>query len=287
MSRGTAARYGRVLEAFGRYAAARGVAAAGDVTPELCERFCGAPSLDGRGPAASTSGVRLAALRSAFDALIEAGLFTVNPASGIRVDRAASASRPCPLTPVEVDRLRAGGKLNPRDTLRPACVALALAGATHSEVAAAVAADFDRPTGGLRLGRSTHAERVVIVDGAAIAALTARVEAIQRMSRRGDTKWDSIPLAMHRPVGEYRRDSVAPAVSMNLSRALDRAGITRAGVRPRSCREYAANVIYARSGRVEDVAQTLGVVSLDAAFRLVDPHWQQRWSSIFTRRRDG
>lgn len=87
---------------------------------------------------------------------------------------------------------------------------------------------------------------------------------------------------MHRPVSAYPAESVAPTVSMNLSRGLKRAGITRVGVRPRSCREYAANAAYARTGRVEDVARHLGMASLDAAYRLLDEGWQQRWGHIDT-----
>jgi hypothetical protein len=135
----------------------------------------------------------------------------------------------------------------------------------------------------------TRSERVVNVDAAAGAALAARISEVRRLSRRFDVRWDpeSAPLAMHRPVGAYRAESVAPTVSMNLARALDRAGISRAGVRPRSCREYAANVVYARTGRVEDVAAELGIASLDSACRLIEPYWQQCWAAALLTRGDG
>ena len=82
---------------------------------------------------------------------------------------------------------------------------------------------------------------------------------------------------MHRPVLAYPASSVAPTVSMNLTRALQRAGVTRAGVRPRSVREFAANRTYALTGRVEDVAQLLGLASLDTAAGFLDEDWQYRW----------
>ena len=72
---------------------------------------------------------------------------------------------------------------------------------------------------------------------------------------------------MHKPAAAYRPQSVAPTVSMNLSRALRAAGITRCGARPRSLREYAANRVYSHTGRVEDVAGQLGLRSLDTALR--------------------
>jgi hypothetical protein len=82
---------------------------------------------------------------------------------------------------------------------------------------------------------------------------------------------------MHRPAFEYPLNSIAACVSVNLSTALARAGVARVGVRPGSVREYAANYAYAVTGRVEDVAELLGLSSLDTAARFVDPAWQDRW----------
>ncbi len=275
----TAARYDRVLEAFARYAAAHGVAAPTDVTPSLCLRFCEAPSRDGHLPGGSTSRVRLAALRSAFDGLVEASLVPENPTLGLRVDRQPSLLSLRPLTPGEALRLFSAGQLSSIDTLRPACVALALTGATHAEVARAVVADADLEAALVRLGCGTRFERTVDLNVAANTSLTARVRSQRLEWRRRKRSWDpeSVPLAMHRPVSAYRADVVAPTVSMNLARAMKRAGVTREGVRPRSCREYAANAIYARTGRVEDVAERLGIVSLDAAYRVLDWEWQRQW----------
>jgi hypothetical protein len=89
---------------------------------------------------------------------------------------------------------------------------------------------------------------------------------------------------MHQPLSVYPPSSVAPSVSMSLSRALHRAGITRAGVRPRSVREFAANRTYARTRRVEDVAQQLGLLSLDTAAHFVDHKWQDRWGDLIRAR---
>jgi hypothetical protein len=43
----------------------------------------------------------------------------------------------------------------------------------------------------------------------------------------------------------------------------------------------------ARTGRVEHLAAELGIASLDAAFRLIDPDWQRHWGELFRRRGDG
>ena len=66
-------------------------------------------------------------------------------------------------------------------------------------------------------------------------------------------------------------------MSNNLGLAIRHAGIHRAGVRPKSVREYAANAIYARSQRIESVAEQLGMISLDTAARMIVSAWQDRW----------
>lgn len=279
MTVGTAARYERVFDAFEKYAIAAGVHEARRATAQLCVRFATAATRCGYAPAGSTAAVRLAAVRDAFEGLLGAGLVPENPALDLYVTREQTVVHTRPLTPEEAQRLLIACRLFSTDTLRPACVALALTGASHVEVARAVVADADLEAGLVRLGCGTRFERTVDLDVAAIAALGARVSAQRREWRRRKRPWapDLAPLAMHRPFSAYRAGVVAPTVSMNLSRAMKAAGVTRVGVRPRSCREYAANAVYARTGRVEDVAQRLGIVSLDAAFRLLDWEWQRQW----------
>ncbi len=96
MADGTAARYMRVFEAFCRYAVASGVADAGGATARLCERFAAAPMTGDRSPTGSTAGVRLAAIRDAFDGLVEAGVAAQNPALGLRVSREPATVLPRP-----------------------------------------------------------------------------------------------------------------------------------------------------------------------------------------------
>jgi integrase len=160
-------------------------------------------------------------------------------------------------------------------------VAAALAGASHAEIAQLMVSDADLDLRFLVLG-SNRSRRTVFLDGASLTALRTQVAALRKASRRSQTGWDPalVPLSMHKPVSAYPSSSVAPTVSMNLSRAMSRAGITRPGVRPRSVREYAANRVYAHTGRVEDVAQLLGSRSLDSAFRFIDPLWQEQWGEV-------
>lgn len=71
------------------------------------------------------------------------------------------------------------------------------------------------------------------------------------------------------PLTSYPLNSVAPTVSNNLGLALRHARIRRAGVQPKSVREYAANAVYAKTERIEAVAEQLGVPSYDTTARLI------------------
>lgn len=279
---GTADRYLRAFEAFTRYAQVHGVVRCDGASPEVCERFVYADFSARERPSASTSRVRLAAVRDAYRALIAAGLCGLDPTSGVAVERRVGVPLLCPLAPPEVDRLHKTSRVRTTDTLRPAVVVAALAGASHSEIAALVVDDLEVAGMSLQLGRGTSRLRTVTLDLPSEATLRARVSALQRLHRRSGGGWDPcvVPLALHKPVTAYRRGSVAPTVSMNLSRAMQRAGITRPRVRPRSLREYAANRVYAQTRRVEDVAHQLGLRSLDSASRLIDPGWQERWGEV-------
>jgi integrase len=206
----------------------------------------------------------------------------VDPTIGLRVEGTTGSLVLCPLTPLEAQRLRAAGRTRPGDTVRPAAVTIALLGGSHGEIAAALISDVDFLGGRLRLGRGTTGDRWVALDGIGGGVLQERLAVQKRAWRRRGQPWNphSVPLAMPQPLSAYPPSSVAPSVSMSLLRALHRAGVTRAGVRPRSVREFAANRTYALTRRVEDVAQQLGLSSLDTAAHFVDHAWQDRWGDV-------
>jgi len=283
MTAGSAARYSRVFESFTRYAAARGVhLGSAAVLPGICRDFVDS-ALPGRAaPSMSTQRFRLTVVRDAFGVLRQAGVTLSNPTAELRVEWRVGPPVVCPLTPAEAQRLRVAGRAGVTDTLRPAVVTVALAGGSHREISEAVVADVEIDRARLRLRGPSGGERWRALDSTGVATLRARIAAQRLVWRRLSRVRDPlvVPLAMHRPVPEYPASSIAPTVSMNLSRALHRAGITRAGVRPRSVREYAANNTYALTGRVEDVAQLLGLASLDTAAGFLDEDWQDRWGPI-------
>ena len=223
---GTADRYLRAFQGFTRYAVAHGVVRFDGVSPEIGRRYIYASVSANERPSASTSRLRLAAVRDAYRGLIEAGLCGVDPTAGLTVERHLGVRALDPLTPLEVDRLRNASRLRPSDKLRPAMVAAALLGASHSEIAGLVVDDLDVGGASLRLGRATSATRLVALDKLSLQSLRARMSALRRLHRRSSCGCypDVVALALHKPAPAYRPQSVAPTVSMNLSRALEAAG---------------------------------------------------------------
>ncbi len=281
LTTGSADRYLRVFESFTRYAKARGVLGSDAVLPATCSDFVDAALVRHVAPSTSTRRFRLTVIRDAFLVLMEADLASSDPTRDLHVKWRVAQRAVCPLTPAEGRRVCIAGRTRPTDTLRPAVVVLALAGGSHREISEGVVADVNVDQARLRLRGTSGAERWRALDLAAVATLRERIVAQRLIWRRLRRAWDPlvVPLAMYRPLSEYPTRSVAPTVSMNLSRALQRAGVTRAGVRPLSVREYAANRIYALTGRVEDVADHLGMASLDTAAGFLDASWQDRWES--------
>lgn len=276
----TQARYSQVFGSFVRYAEANSANAPDDVTSALCWRFVVAPVRGGRLPSTSTSRVRLTVTRVVFAAMASAGTVSIDPTTGLRVTHQAVARVPIPLTPPEAKRLILTGCVSPGDTLRPATTALALAGATHAEIAGAVVSSFRPDEATLTLGEG-HGARLVTVPPQLVDIFLRRSRNQQAYWRRRGQPWDPelVPLALNRPARSYPMNSVAPTVSNNLSRALRHAGIHRAGVQPKSVREYAANAVYATTMRIEAVSEQLGIPSYDTAARLIDRVWQEQWGN--------
>ncbi len=271
MTPGTAARYSRVFASFVRFTAATGCANPADADLQLVIAFVRAPRGGGLQPAGSTSRFRLTVVRDAFAALRDAGLVHEDPSAPLSVVHPAMPRVPVPLTPAEISRLRAAGRVSPRDHVRPAAVELALAGGTHLEIAHTVVGDLDLRGARVRLG-----DRRSDLEPFAVSTLVARVASCRRSSRRARTGWDpsETALALRRPFETYPETSIAPGISSSLSRAMKNAGVVRNGVRPASLREYAANRRYALTDRVEDVAALLGLDSLDVARGFICERWQ-------------
>jgi site-specific recombinase XerC len=280
----SAARYAQVYTAFSRYAAANGVRSPEAVTPDLCRCFVNAPLRGGDAPRTATSRLRLTALRSAFEVLVSTRTVSANPTDGLKVRQEKPARLPTPLTPSEAARLLVAMRVAYGAAPWPAICALALLGPVHAEIAATVMADLDEAAGHIVLGEG-DAFRALPVPPALVEVLARRVAAQRVEYRRRGEPWDPamVPLALSRPAASFPINCVAPTVSNNLGLALRHAGIHRAGVQPKSVREYAANELYATTQHIETVAEQLGLSSYDTAARLIDRAWQERWGETLRR----
>lgn len=275
MTPGTVSRYERVLASFARFAQANFLSSLTAADMRVCQSFISAPRQGGFEPAASTSRFRLTVIRDAYLGLVLAGFATRDPSVGLRVIQRPQIREIVPLTPVEVGRLRTACRVSPRDHLRPATVELALLGGSHLEIAETVVADLNLANVAIRLGG-----RWRDLDAFASATFTARIAVCRRSAVRAHRPWNPAitAVALARPLSSYPETSVAPSVSSSLSRAMASAGITRAGVRPASVREYAANRHYVLTGSIEAVADFLGLESLDVARGFISPAWQAQFA---------
>ena len=273
-----------MLQSFARYAAANGVLTCDAVHSSLCTGFVNAAVPRHGAPMAATRRFRLTVVRETFRVLNGVCAVAENPADGLSIETEVG-ERPrtqVPLTPSEVGRIRASGRMNAQDTLRPAAVTAALLGASHREIFELVVAHVDLDHAQIHLGAARKNSRRLPLDENDMLALQARMAAQEHSWRRRGLDWrpNTVPLASRSEASEYPSASIAPTVSTNLSRALHRAGVARRGVRPRSLREYAANRTYALTERVEEVARVLGLSSLDTAMTFIDPGWQAKWAVV-------
>ena len=278
--------YKNTATRFARFAVAHGVLTASGIDRPLCAGFvlagiAGQGATDGRRgrpPAPQTSQIRLIALRGLWAAAVQEGLCKGDePTLGLQIRRCPARDLN-PLTPPEVSALRLRGRCTAEDTLRPVQVELALAGASQVEIANVRVADVDLGAWRVNLLSRRDGARQVHLEGLARPAVRARLAQLSRTYRSSLGPLSSHPLALDHPVDHYAAGSLSPMVASSLRRALDAALITRLGVSPISILQYAANAAYAVTGRVEDVADLLGRRSLDAAARLVAPHWQAAWA---------
>lgn len=250
-----------------RYLAAAGADNWSDVTPEMAEGWCRAAARHrGRwtSPAASTVRNRQWALTVVCDALEAAGA-GVDPALRPgRAPRPATARRSRPQTAAERDLVRAFADRGLVGSRRSAMVALAEAGASPAEIAAARACDVDLAAGTVRLG----------VDRSRVNPLTGwGAEAIRRvLSVNGIDPADGARLCVTNRISLQQG---AQSVATRLCDAIRDAGLAEApGVTGGSIRLTAAAEVLARGG-IEAAARFLGSASLDAAAAALGHHWDR------------
>lgn len=293
----TATLYRRHLETFGRYLAAHDVTLTSEVTGRIVDAWVDAPisavspgsrGRAGQNPAEATRRNRQVSIRWALEVWAASGWIQPEVVPTRTLGRTASQA-PCPVLPAEARRLRVAGQHSPADTLLPALVALGLSGLNHTEIARLTLDSYDPDTGRLTVvGRGGRRTREIALDPVARRPIDAHVRALHKVKRLDDLTNDPArcPLSLPTAPRTHRREVTGTAVGQHLYRAVAIAGITRDGVTPGSLQEYAANACYARTNRIEDVATLLGLVSLDAAMRLIDRDWQRAHAATIREQQD-
>ncbi len=278
----TLSRYEHNLNQFVTYARAIGAEMLRECDPVVCADWVHARpvgkmwSANTTGqPAYGTQANRRTSLINFFATCHHLGLWDQNPGEKVTT-HGRSNGRIRPLTEAEAARLMDRAAYGARENKMPATVALALAGATVTEIAQVEGTDvhLDEQVVWLPgLGRR-NLPRWVPLDDWQTTALRNR---IAYLTRRNGHDISGLSLVHRGRVTDQDPTKFAMTTNQMLVRALAKAGLGPSdGVRPSSIHEYVANRVYAETGSMEAVAVRCGLRSLDAAARLVTTDWRVR-----------
>lgn len=277
----TLRRYEHNLNQFLTYATAVGAEVLSDCDPLVCADWVHArpvgtmwaANTTGQ-PAYGTQANRRTSLINFFATCHHLGLWDQNPAEKVTT-HGRSNTRTRPLTEAEAARLMDRAAYRARENKMPATVALALAGATVTEIAQVEPVDVylaEQVVWLPGLGRRNLA-RWVPLDEWQTDALASRITYLTRRNGRNSIAGFSM---VHRGrVADQDPTKFAMTTNQMLTRALGKAGLgVEQGVRPSSIHEYVANRVYTETGSMEAVAVRCGLRSIDAAARLVSVDWR-------------
>ena len=248
-----------------RYLAAAGAERWADVTPEMARGWCSAAAKR-RGrwatPAASTIRNRQWALTVVCDALEAAGAEIDAALRPGRKPRPDTPRRSRPLTPAELDSVRAFADRGLAGSRCSAMVALAEAGASPAEIALTRVRDVDLGAGTVRLNPDRPRVNPLTGWGAEAIRLTLTVNGIDPATHTR--------LCVTDTVGPRQG---AQSVATRLCDVIRDAGLAEAqGVTGGSIRLTTAAEVLARDG-IEAAARFLGAKSLDAAAAALGHDW--------------
>lgn len=278
----TLRRYQHNLNQFVTYARATGAEMLRECDPVVCADWVHArpagkmwaANTTGQ-PAYGTQANRRTSLINFFATCHHLGLWDQNPGEKVTT-HGRSNGRIRPLTDTEAARLMDRAAYGARENKMPAAVALALAGATVTEIAQVESLDVHLPEQVVwlpGLGRR-NLSRWAPLDEWQTNALRNR---LTHMAQRHGDNTAGLSLVHRGLVADQDPSKFAMSTNQMLVRALAKAGLGPAdGVRPSSIHEYVANRVYAETGSMEVVAVRCGLRSLDAAARLVTADWRAR-----------
>jgi integrase len=233
-----------------------------DVSPITARSFVTAADADGRPAGASLQRARRSAVRALYRCGRKVGLATTDPTADIRLPP-LSALRARPLTDDEILECRAASTWSLTSDRRAVAWALAEATCRSGEIPNVLVCDVDNRTGALviRGGGRCKSRQV---------QLTAwgREQVSFHLANDPDL---STPLVY--AGGSPRLGGLVSANSA-ISQVLQRAGLAdEPDVRPSSVVAWAGTKVLERTGRIEMVADALGLTSLDSAASFIGWNW--------------
>lgn len=235
-----------------------------DLTPSVCETFVRSPSPSGSMPSARLMGQRRTALRFVFRLARAEGLLAGDPTIDLDLpSRSPSPARP--LTDFEIAACRSASIWDLADSRRAAAWALAESTARSSELAHLRIGDLDLDANRVWIhgGKTTVERWGTFTDW-------GRIQILRRIEVLGNQPDLGIAYQGRSPANAGQVAACTAVVDV-----LRRAGLTKQPrVRPGSIAAWAGQQILAETGRIDIVAQRLGVSSLDRVARLIEWDWQ-------------
>lgn len=267
-------KFDELMARFVKYCGAFSVAELADVSPDLVERFVRARGRGRRGDivesAVATMQQRRAVLRGFYRTARKLGLTFDDPARDIVLPQRTSRGQR-PLTAEEVELVWMHAWAGGRTTRHASTIALMLAGAHSGEIGHITASDVDESTKSIQVhGASKYAARRLMLDDRYLAALVARRDALAGRFPR----WEFADIVLATGAGGSDAHKQA-RVCVTAAEVLRQAGLgDDPALRPSSITAVAGQDAFARAGRIEDAATTLGLASLDSAARAIGWDWQ-------------
>jgi integrase/recombinase XerC len=259
-----AARVQHHIDAFVDFAQSVGIAGVTSISPGACEAFVRLPTPDGVPPSPTLMRRRRTALRFVFRLARDGGLLTTDPT--IDLDLPPSAVlRVRPLTDREVEIGRGSSLWSLTDTRRAAAWALAEATARSSEIARVRVADVHLEAGRVWLagGKTTRSRWGDLSDWGS-SHLSRRLAVLQCQPAAG---------VVYQGKASSGAGQVAACTAV--AEILQRAGLSSdPAVRPGSVVAWAGRRILEETGRIDVVAQRLGMSSLDRVAELIGWDWR-------------
>jgi len=255
-----------VVERFHRFARrAYGIRCLPDVTPEIATAFVQAPN-DRGAPSANTMQFRRWVLRVLVRSARERGLIDLEPTLDL-VLPTRDGQKLRPLTDDEIAVCRSFSVCSLDETRLPTALALAEATGRTSEIGFVRVRDVDLHAGTVAFSKGSRVPRV--------AELTewGRIQLERRVSvlRRTDAGTDAFLIYSGRGSDVSRQ----AAACTTLTRILDLARLgDDPAVRPLSIVAWAGRRVLDEKGRIDEVAQRLGMRSIDATADLIGWDWQ-------------